>query len=99
VYYVITNSAKPVKELTWSDVGFRKVSDDVAALFVSTSANGAKKYIERLADNGLIARGLSAEDIQVLQMNLSAGSLKFGFEVLDPISGLAVHHTSVHTIR
>jgi hypothetical protein len=99
MFYVLTNSSKPIGELGWGDVGFRKVNNEVAALFVATSVNGANRYIDAANGNGVMARELSSEEIQVLQMNLSSDSVRFVFEVFDPISGRPAHHATIHTIH
>ena len=99
--YLLTSCSKPVQEMTWEDVCMRKISNDRASMFVTSSEEGARKLaIHVFGERGssMPARALTKEELQVLQMRCSGGSVKFVFETLDQTTGVISHHSSVHTL-
>jgi hypothetical protein len=104
--YVLTSSSKPIAEMTWKDLCFRKVSQERAGIFVTTTAEGADVLAQRLfgEKNSVFARGLSREDLQVLQMQCSTQiwsqgeTVKFTFLSVDEASGAIYEHKTVHSI-
>ena len=96
--YLLQSGSKAVSEMVCSDVCFRKLSNGQAALFVSVSEEGGRRFAERAFGQNSLAvhvRPFSDEEVQVIQMRCSTGTVKFVFEVVD--QGGAVHAT-VHNI-
>jgi hypothetical protein len=106
--YLLTNSSKPIGEMTWQDVCMRKVSNEHAAFFVAKTEEEAKRLaVKVFGERGesISGRAFTKEELQVLQMQCSTQlwcdgkTVKFIFETVDETTGATYHHKSVHTVE
>jgi hypothetical protein len=100
--FVMTNSEKPTSELSCHDICFRKVSQEYGGLLVFRRAEEGTAAVRELFGDksiSLFARALSKEELQVVQMNSSHGSVKFMFVLFEDGGSRTSHHKSVHTIE
>jgi hypothetical protein len=100
--FLLTTSSKPYSEYQIEDVGFRKVSNVMAAIFVYRKKEEADDVADAyLKDRGvhITARAVTEEELAQLQARFSRGAVKFVFELSGPKSDTAYYHETVGTIE
>lgn len=100
--FLLTSSAKPYSEYRIEDVGFRKVSNGMAAIFVyrrKEEADVVAAAFPKKSGIHIAARRVTKEELALLQTRFSGGTVKFVFELSGPKRDTAYYHAVVATIE
>jgi hypothetical protein len=100
--FLLTTSSRPYSEYQIEDVGFRKVSNVMAAIFVyrkKEEADGVADAYLKGRGVHITARVVTKEELAQLQTRFSGGTVKFVFELSGPKSDTAYYHETIGTIE